>query len=383
MGRLFGPPATIAQRIRAALISAGFRAAIAVSANFHVARIMAAFTRRIIVIPAGDEPEALATLPIYALNLPEDYAESFALWGIRSLGELAALDEIDLVTRLGHQARDWRELALGEHPHTFQPIMSEFQLKEFCEFEAPVERIESLLFMCARMIDCLVARAADRALCVALLTAQMKLDGGQAHDCTIRPVLPSIDRAFLLKLLQLEISAHPPQRGVMALTLMAEAGKSSKVQLGLFSPQTPEPSRLDVTIARLKAVVGDGRVGSPVLEDTHRANSFRMDAFTVGSKQSATSTESLRLALRRMRPPIPVRVMLCGTRPVAFRDHHISYEIEAAHGPWKTSGCWWTADGWYAEEWDVFAVDGSGATVACLLSCDRTRSTWHLEAFYD
>jgi hypothetical protein len=69
----------------------------------------------------------------------------------------------------------------------------------------------------------------------------------------IRPALPSIDRKFLLKLLQLEIAAHPPQAAVLSFTLTAEGGQSSKVQLGLFAPQTPEPSRLDVTIARLKA----------------------------------------------------------------------------------------------------------------------------------
>jgi protein ImuB len=72
----------------------------------------------------------------------------------------------------------------------------------------------------------------------------------------IRPALPTVDRKFLLKLLQLEIAAHPPPAAVLSLTLSAEAGQSSKVQLGLFAPQTPEPSRLDVTIARLKAIAG-------------------------------------------------------------------------------------------------------------------------------
>ena len=107
----------------------------------------------------------------------------------------------------------------------------------------------------------------------------MELEGGRAHRLSIRPALPSMDRKFLLKLLQLEIAANPPPAAVVSLTLSAEAGQSSKVQLGLFAPQTPEPSRLDVTLARLKAIVGDDRVGSPVLEDTHRAGSFRMEGF--------------------------------------------------------------------------------------------------------
>jgi protein ImuB len=383
MERLFAPPETVAQRICTALDVAGFHAAIAISANFHVARIKAAFTRGIAIIPAGEESRALAALPIQALNLPQVHTETFALWGIHTLGKLAALNEVDLVTRLGLEARGWRDLALGVHAHTFQPIEPAFQLSEFCEFETPVEQIESLLFVAARMIDCLAARAEGRALSLALVTARMKLEGGQEHRCTIRPALPSIDRPFLLKLMQLEIAAHPPQCGVMALTLAAEAGQSSKVQLGLFSPQTPEPSRLDVTIARLKAIVGEDRVGSPVLEDTHRAGSFRMEGFAVAGKVSTSCAEHPRLALRRVRPPVPIYVVERARRPTVFHDKQNRYRVEAAYGPWKTSGCWWSVDGWNAEEWDVFAVEGSGGSVACLLVCDRTRNAWHLEAFYD
>ena len=129
------------------------------------------------------------------------------------------------------------------------------------------------------MIDCLVTRAAGRALALRTLTAEMGLEGGGTHCGAIRPAVPSMDRKFLLKLLQLEIGAHPPQAAVVRLTLRAEAGAQSKVQLGLFAPQTPEPSRLDVTLARLRAMVGEERVGSPVLEDTHRADGFRMEGF--------------------------------------------------------------------------------------------------------
>lgn len=383
MERLFGPPEAIARRIRAALAAAGFRAALAIGANFHAARIKAAFTRGVAVIAEGAEAGAMAALPIEALNLAEDRAETFALWGIRTLGELAALDEADLVTRLGAAASGWWKLALGAHAHTFQPMEPEFRLEEFCEFESPVEQIESLLFVCARMMDCLVERAAGRALALALVRVKMKLEGGQAHTCAIRPALPSIDRKFLLKLLQLEIAAHAPKHGVIALTLSAEAGQTSELQLGLFLPQTPEPARLDVTIARLKAIVGADRVGSPVLKDTHRAGSFRMENFAFTGKVSAPRCDSPRLALRRIRPPEPVRVVQQAMRPAVFQDKRNSYQVQAAYGPWKTSGCWWSMDGWDLEEWDVLAEDRSGSAVACLLVCNRTRNAWHLEAFYD
>lgn len=380
---LFGAPEQLAQRLRAALVAGGFRASIVVSAIYHAARMMAAHSRGITVIPEGEEANALANLPISALDLDVDQAETFAIWGIRTLGELAALPEADLVARLGAEAREWSALARGRAAHLFQPIEPELALEEFCEFETPVEQIDSLLFIAARMIDSLVARANGRALALAALTARMKLEDGNWHERSIRPALPSVDRKFLLKLVQMEIGAHPPHAAVVALALKAEAGQTSRMQLGLFAPEMPEPSKLDVTLARLKAIVGENRVGSPLLDDTHRADSFRMESFVTGVKTDALNTQPQRMALRRVRPPELVSVVLSAARPIAFRGKERRFEIAEAYGPWRTSGCWWSTDRWVGEEWDVLATERDGTAVACVLTHDRQRNAWHLEAFYD
>lgn len=381
--RLFGPPEQLAGRLRAALAAAGFRASIAVSANYDAARMKAAAGRGIAVIAAGAEASALEKLPIAALGLAEEHRETFALWGIGTMGELARLPEAALVTRCGTEARRWHALARGAAEHAFQPIEPEFSLEEFCAFETPVEQIDSLLFVGARMIDCLAARAGSRALALASIDVEMKLEGGAMYRRTIRPALPATDRKFLLKLLQLEIGAHPPRAAVRTLRLTAEAGPSSKVQLGLFTPQMPEPSRLDVTLARLKALVGEDRVGAPALEDTHQAGSFRMDAFTLAGGKAAPAAGRPRMALRRVRPPAPVRVVLHASKPAAFRDAENRFEVVAAYGPWRSSGCWWSDGEWDTEEWDVLVTKADGASAACLLIHDRKQNAWRLEAFYD
>jgi protein ImuB len=382
-GLLFGPPDTLSRRLRAALASNGFRVSISVSANFHTARLKAASSRGVTIIPEGQEATALSRLPLSVLHLAPDHANTFAIWGIRMLGELAALPEGDLIARLGQPARQWRDLAHGVLPHTFQPIEPEFTLKELCEFETPVEQVDSLLFVGARMLDCLVARATSRALSLASLSIQMELEGGCLHQGLIRPALASTDRKFLLKLLQLEFAAHPPQAAVLSFTITAEAGQSSKIQLGLFAPQTPEPSRLDVTIARLKAITGEDRVGSPVLEDKHLPGSFRMEEFVVTASSGTEKAESPRVALRRMRPPIPISVAMHANKPVRFRHSDRSFDVRAAYGPWRTGGCWWSTEGWDEEEWDVLATTQDRASVACLLTRDCLQNTWHLAAFYD
>jgi protein ImuB len=381
--RLFGPPEVVAARLREALAEAGFRVTIAVSGSFHAARLKAAATRGVTVIAGGEEAAALARLPVAALDAADELAETFAQWGIRTIGELAALPEVELVARLGQRARRWRALAMGAAEHAFQPMEPVFALKEFCDFETPVEQMESLLFVGARMVDCLAGRAAGRALSLASVTLQFELEGGRVHRRVIRPALPTVDRKFLLKLMQLDLAAHPPQAAVVAMTMTAEAGYASKVQLGLFAPQVPEPSRLDVTIARLKAIAGEDRVGSPVLEDSHQPGRFRMEGFGVAGPEKEAEAEGVRMALRRLRPALPVRVVLRSSAPAIFHDGRRSYIVEQAFGPWRSSGCWWALGGWDAEEWDVLAEPDGGAAVACLLVLDRGDNTWRLEAFYD
>jgi protein ImuB len=378
--RLFGSPATLAGRMREALATTGFRASIAVSANFHTALLMAGASTGISVIPEGHEAVALANLPLDVLSLPEKEAETLAIWGIRSLGELAVLPEVELIARLGQHGKRWRDMAWGALPHLFGPVEPKFTLHEFCEFESPVEQVDSVLFVAARMIDSLAARAAGHALSLARLTITLRLEGRQSHELTLRPALPSTDRKFLLKLLQIELAAHPPGSAVLALTIAAEAGHAGTVQLGLFLPQLPEPSRLDVTLARLKALVGEDRVGSPVLEDTHRRDAFRMEGFAVGTQDSAVTDRTPRIALRRLRPPHPVKVFCSDQKPVAFHDGRQSYSIAVAYGPWRTSGCWWAAGDWNRDEWDVLIAQEQ---CVHLLVNDHRQDRWYLEAVYD
>jgi hypothetical protein len=150
----------------------------------------------------------------------------------------------------------------------------------------------------------------------------MTLAGGTQHKRVIRPALPSIDRKFLLKLLQLEIAAHPPQAAVLSFTLTAEAGQSSKVQLGLFAPQMPEPSRLDVTIARSKAIAGEDRVGSPVLEDTCRSGGFRIEGFSVSGVSAASKVHATHPGILRLHAESALEAESEGPVPRAAYDPH-------------------------------------------------------------
>ena len=382
--RLFGPADQIAHRLRDTVATSGFRASIAVSANFHTARIKCEFSRGISVITTGSESASLAPIPISALNLNLDHYETFAHWGIATLGELAALPQEEMPSRFGQQSRQWLALSRGNADHTFQPLEEKFELKEHIEFETHIEQLDALLFIGANMIGNLVARASFRALSLASIAVEMSLDRSPQYKRTIQPAIPSNDRKFLLKLIQLELAAHPPQAAVASLTLTADAGRQSKIQLGLFAPQTPEPSRLDVTLARLKAMVGSDRVGSPALLDSHCPGHFQLRDFSVINQHpQPAQIAPTRTSLRRIRPPHTLSIQTDHGKPRAFRDGSARYEISVAYGPWQYNGCWWDVDRWDLEEWDVMATTTNGESISCLLIHDHINGKWLLDAYYD
>ena len=381
--RLFGLSSVFAQRIRNEIKSNGFRVSLAISRSFDNARIMAENSRGITVVPDEQEATYLSSIPIASLQLDKEYFDTFSLWGIRTLGDLAELPEEELITRFGQQSQRWIRLARGIAEHTFQSIEPNIEFKEHIEFETHVVDLESLLFIGANMINNLVSRAISRALSLASLKVQMFLESGLLYEKIIRPAIPSNDKKFLLKLLQLEITAHPPHAAIITLTLTAEAAQQSKVQLGLFAPPSPDASRLDITLARLKGLVGDDRVGSAALCDTHLGGSFKMEHFAITNQRATRTETTVRLSLRRMRPPRPICMRIHLSRPTSFLDGIDRYEVQNAYGPWHSSGCWWSVNPWDMEEWDVIAMNNMGGSISCLIVHDKLQSKWLLEAFYD
>jgi protein ImuB len=386
-GSLFGPPEMLARSLLERVRAAGIAATVSVSCNFHAAICTArdsSLRIAVRVIPPGEEATALANLPVAVLDLTEMQAETFASWGIRTLGMLAALPERDLIARLGQDGKRLRQLARGELPHLFQPVEPGFTLSERIELDSPVELLDSLLFVAGVMLDQLILRAEARIVALASVTITLALDGGGTHSRTVRPALPNNEKQLWIKLLHLDLEAHPPQAVILAVALDAEPGSTSKVQLGLFSPQLPEASRLDVTLARIRAIVGEENVGSAVLVDTHAPEGFRMEPFTLlSSDPSAIAPVQLRASARQIRPPEAAPVTFENGRLAMFVFRGRRFAIERAYGPWLVGGEWWNQTFWAQEQWDLVAHAQDGSTLHCCLVRDLIQGSWQVAALYD
>ncbi len=399
---LFGSPNALAESLLKKIQALHLRASIAVSSNFQaaicLARGLAAGLGKhesIYVAPSGMEGAALAPLPLDILNLSPEHAETFSSWGIATLGALARLNETELIARMGQAGKELRLLARGESTHLFIPIEAGLDLEERMELDGPVEVLDSLLFMIGVMLDQLIAHAQSHMVALAAITLHLDLEGGASYTRTVRPALPNCDRKLWLKLIHLDMQAHPPQAAILGLTLNAEPGSTSKVQLGLFSPQTPEPMRLDVTLARIRSIVGEGCVGRAVLKDTHQPDAFRVEPFAVPSMPSSSATGEAsagKLAMRQLRPPELVFVTVHNRQPKSFVFREKLYTVERAYGPWAFGGDWWKPTLWSLEQWDLVArahdatqnaATANGFWLCCCLTRDLTQDCWQMEALYD
>lgn len=385
--KLFGPPEMLAQKLLHQIKLLGIAARIAISSNFHAAIALAKGMppqTAARVIRAGEEAAALAPLPLSNLNLTEEQAETFSQWGINTLGMLAALPEKELIARMGQPGKCLRQLACGTQRHLFQPIEPAFTLAEHMELDSPVEVLDSLLFVLGTMLEQLVVRASARALALASINVTLTLEGGATHSRMVRPALPSNDKVIWLKLLHLDLEAHPPQAAILALVLAAEPGPTSKEQLGLFSPQLPEPARLDVTLARIRAIVGEDCAGRIVLADTHEPDAFRVEPFQSPAAPPSPAPPAMpRSVMRQLRPAEAVCLTLQSERPQSFVFREQRYVVEHAYGPWLTSGNWWAQTLWGWEQWDIIARAHDGGLLCCCMARGLMRNQWQIAALYD
>jgi nucleotidyltransferase/DNA polymerase involved in DNA repair len=179
---------------------------------------------------------------------------------------------------------------------------------------------------------------------------------------TLELPVPMLDAKVFLKLLQLDLKAHPPGAPILKVHLSAIPAQPRSTQGGLFQPPTPEPEKLELTLARIAGMVGEEKVGSLQLLDSHRPGGFRMQRFVPtepkgqNEKSDNLASHAPITALRMFRPSLRAMVTLRDGKPahlVCPKRKEVHGEILWMAGPWRSSGDWWEEDGWARDEWDI------------------------------
>jgi protein ImuB len=273
------------------------------------------------------------------------------------------------------------------------PLAPDERFEATLALEWPIEGLEPLSFVLSRLADPICADLDRRGRAAAAISVELRL---VTRDTWVRRQelpTPIKDPRTLRTLVLLDLESHPPPAGIDAVTLRAEPTPARTLQHSLLERARPAPEQISTLVARLTALMGDGRVGAPTSLDTHRPDAVRMARFTGealgtvpltphGGQSPGSGLRAPGPALRRLRQPAVATVTVEDGRPVRV---HVSRPglpdgcIETCAGPWRTSGEWWAGTSWDRDEWDV-ALDGGAV---CRLFRDRRKDRWFVEGVYD
>ena len=443
LGRLLGPARAIGEELRREAAARGVRVHVAL-AGTRIAALVLVHTRPgLTLVEPGEEAAALAPLPIGILEKiatdtmrprPTPEAESLGSrpardsleplrsanalsnsagggaparvnrggaprevknadgllvspvrtlksWGLRPLGELAALPPADLAARLGSQGLVWQAIARGEDVGPLVPDVPEERFESSIELEWPIDGLEPLSFVLTRLLEPLSTRLERRDRGAAVLHVMLGLVTRDIYTRSLQLPSPIRDVRTLRTLALLDLESHPPTGAIDRVTLVIDPTPGRVLQQTLFTRAHPTPEQLSTLLARLGALMGQDRIGAAALGDSYRPGAFAMAPFA--TEHPSPERESLRSSarrgervgvgpharqenvggvdsmnpnadtcvtqtLRRCRHPVPARVVVADGRPVRVttdRRGFVGGQVLTCAGPWRTSGEWWSACG--------------------------------------
>ena len=348
----------------------------------------------ITIIPSGKEADHLGRLSVGLLPITAEMLEILVGWGIRTFQALAVLPEVPLTERLGQEGLYLQKLARGQFKRTLVPVDESASFVESHEFDDPVETLESLLFVLNRLLVELCVRLASRSFSTNELHLTLDLDvrqllhrgNAEQYQHEWKLPVPTQDKNVLLTLVRLDLERQTFSAPIRKITLEAAPIKPRLAQGNLFAPPSPEAEKLEITLMRIRGVVGDSDneglncVGSPKLVDSYKPDSFSVQPFSsIASTSSITAVPSI--AMRVFRPALETSVELAGEAPHFVRFGRGYRRVLVASGPWCCSGNWWN-NSWERQEWDV-ALKTTAGIGFYRIYLDRIRERWFVEGIFD
>jgi len=396
LGSLFETESKLANALAQRAAQLGLEAQIGVAGSKVAAHLAARDGGGVAVIPPGEEWSFLAPVPIALLEPGRQLAETLQLWGIRTIGDLAALPATAVGTRLGPEGVRLVARARGEDEYSLQPRTVPLQFEESVDLDYGIETIEPFLFVLRPLLERLVARLEMRGLVCGDLRLSMRLSTRGRDERTIIVSAPSNDIKSLLPLIRLSLDAQQPGAAVESLRVGAVAERLRAAQLDLYRPNGPEPAKLALTLARLAAICGADRVGAPAVADDYRPEmcgieSFQMEPgvrvlgrYGVGGRSpqhhnTLTPNTISSLSLRTIRPPQAVEVHCQRDRPEFVRGEAIAGRVVHLAGPWRIHGRWWSEERYARDYYDAQLGDGGVYRVFC----DLRSGEWFVDGVYD
>ena len=411
--RLLEAERDLGRALVAAAKSESLPARCGVAGSKLAARVAASLPNSPVVVPEGGEAAFLAPLPLAKLDPDADAVETLERWGLSRVGEFAKLPAAEVASRLGEAGHALHEIARGRDPRPLVPRRPPPSFTEGVELEWPLLTLEPFLGLAEGALSRLARRLESHASGCARLDLSLVLDPDGCDTRSLDLPAPTRDVKTLLTLVRLSLEGRPPGAAVTGFSLSAVPDAPRRSQLTLFGPAEIAPDRLAATLAKLFALLGDGRLGAPKTVDGHRPERFSLTPFAPPPpppERRLPKTGRGLLSVRVLRPAVPLEVMVEGERPVSLRalevraagggdgggdgngssgasgsaprsppPPEIRGAVRVASGPWRMEEGWWLDSPATRAYWDV-ELSGGGLY---RVYRDEAGGEWFADGIYD
>lgn len=322
----------------------------------------------------------LAPLPLAAADPSPELASVLHAWGLRTVGQLTALPRDEIVRRFGAAGLELWQRASGGSDRPLRPVALPQSFCGTMEFEDAVETLEPLLFILRRFLDRLSLELQASQHVAAELHLSLRLEDEPHYARSFRLPQPTADTEILFRTLHTHLENVQTASAIVSLELRLTPARPLVRQQGLFEIGLRDPQGFAETLARIAALTGSDRLGTPQLEDTHRPDAVKLipPHHAVPAPAEPPIHPPLGAPLRRFRPPLPARIEFTDGRPTYVWTEHIRGDITRQSTPYPSSGDWWQHDRvWSRIEWDIALTEGG------LYRLLRTEGGWFIEGEYD
>lgn len=374
--KLIGNSKQIAQNILANLKEHAVSGNIAVADTVDSALLLA--RRKDGLNHVAASPGEFHKLPLKNLEIENDSISIFDDLGITSIAELRQIPVDDLINRYGQGFRKVIDVIEQNGKRFVTPNVKESNVVWNYELDFPVDDFAQLIFILNHGLDNLLSQIDHYGFSTEHLDIFFKLDNKTKRRYAIKTSFPTLEKAFWLKLINLRISLDPPESEIVSASIVAWFTRPRPAQRGLYAVSRPEPENLLLTVNKIKKLVGENNVGTPVLLDQRLREAFTLDADKLpGGKESvAASAENPIIAFSYFNPPLKAEVLVRDKRLIFLRTQFFQGRVLEYSGVWRSNSRWWN-DAWKTQEWDV-DIEDKGVYRLCKVDKD-----WFLAGEYD
>ena len=227
----------------------------------------------------ADFPLKALAVPVSPLNSYEDGAKALldVLWrlGMRTLGDVAALSESDMLGRFGWPGLLVHRLACGldDRPVDARPAPEDSSVE--AEIDPPADRVETVAFAARALADDMVARLARNGLDCVCVDIEACADSGHTSRRRWRHEFRFSAAAVVDRVRwQLEGWYRSSERPTGPVTLIrltpCEVAPAEGRQLGMWGERSAADERAARAMARVQGLLGAGAVTVPRLSGGRR-----------------------------------------------------------------------------------------------------------------